>query len=70
MAVLIVRRRVVAGLFSKSAAVLARKNTKKGITDVYLQSLLKSLAEPTGLEPAASGVTGRRYNQLNYGSAL
>ena len=20
----------------------------------------------TGLEPAASGVTGRRYNQLNY----
>lgn len=28
------------------------------------------MAEPTGLEPAASGVTGRRYNQLNYGSAL
>ena len=27
------------------------------------------VAEPTGLEPAASGVTGRRYNQLNYGSA-
>ena len=31
---------------------------------------LKSLAELTGLEPAASGVTGRRYNQLNYSSAL
>ena len=28
------------------------------------------MAEPTGFEPAASGVTGRRYNQLNYGSAL
>ena len=25
-----------------------------------------SLAGWTGLEPAASGVTGRRYNQLNY----
>ncbi len=27
-------------------------------------------AERTGLEPAASGVTGRRYNQLNYRSNL
>ncbi len=27
------------------------------------------LAEPTRLELAASGVTGRRSNQLNYGSA-
>ena len=26
------------------------------------------MAESTGLEPAASGVTGRRYNQLNYDS--
>ena len=24
------------------------------------------MAERTGLEPVASGVTGRRYNQLNY----
>jgi hypothetical protein len=24
------------------------------------------LARSAGLEPAASGVTGRRYNQLNY----
>ena len=30
---------------------------------------LNLLAEPMGLEPTASGVTGRRYNQLNYGSA-
>jgi hypothetical protein len=28
------------------------------------------LAERTGLEPAASGVTGRRYNQLNYRSSF
>jgi hypothetical protein len=27
------------------------------------------LAEPTGLEPATSDVTGRRSNQLNYDSA-
>ena len=29
-----------------------------------------ALAERTGLEPAASGVTGRRYNQLNYRSSF
>ncbi len=27
------------------------------------------MAGSTGLEPAASGVTGRRYNQLNYDPA-
>ena len=26
------------------------------------------MAEPTGLEPAISGVTGRRVNQLHHGS--
>ena len=26
----------------------------------------KEMAGWTGLEPAASGLTGRRYNQLNY----
>ena len=31
---------------------------------------LSYLAEPTGLEPATSDVTGRRSNQLNYDSAL
>jgi hypothetical protein len=33
------------------------------------KSLIR-LAEPTGLEPATSDVTGRRSNQLNYDSAL
>jgi hypothetical protein len=28
------------------------------------------VAEPTGLEPATSDVTGRRSNQLNYDSAM
>ncbi len=28
------------------------------------------LAERKGLEPSASGVTGRRYNRLNYRSAI
>jgi hypothetical protein len=30
---------------------------------------LNFLAGSTGLEPAASGVTGRRYNRLNYDPA-
>ena len=32
-------------------------------------SCSKEMAEPTGLEPATSDVTGRRSNQLNYDSA-
>jgi hypothetical protein len=31
---------------------------------------LLNMAEPTGLEPATSDVTGRRSNQLNYDSEL
>lgn len=30
----------------------------------------EGMAEPTGLEPATSDVTGRRSNQLNYDSAF
>gem|GEM_PF-4746368 len=33
------------------------------------RGLLGKVAEPTGLEPATSDVTGRRSNQLNYDSA-
>ena len=36
----------------------------------YLKSNRFKVAEPTGLEPATSDVTGRRSNQLNYDSAL
>ncbi len=32
--------------------------------------LYHKMAGATGLEPAASGVTGRRYNQLNYAPEL
>lgn len=28
------------------------------------------MAEPTGLEPATSSVTGKRSNQLSYGSTM
>lgn len=32
--------------------------------------VFSSRATPTGLEPAASAVTGRRSNQLSYGAKL
>ena len=32
----------------------------------YHSKLLKGMAGTTGLEPAASAVTGQRSNQLNY----
>ncbi len=35
--------------------------------DLVVRALLRS-ATPTGLEPAASAVTGRRANQLRYGA--
>ena len=33
-------------------------------------NLLLKMAGPTGFEPAPSGLTGQRYNQLNYGPAI
>ena len=35
-------------------------------TSCNILILLKEMARVTGLEPAASGVTGRRSNQLSY----
>ena len=35
-------------------------------TSCILLILLQKMARVTGLEPAASGVTGRRSNQLSY----
>ena len=37
-------------------------------THTFLFPLLR-VAGPTGLEPATSGVTGRRSNRLNYSPA-
>ncbi len=41
--------------------------TKKGRLKACPQCIL---AEQKGLEPSASGVTGQRYNRLNYCSAF
>ena len=49
---------------------IEERRTKQGLEIKKAQSRLKTgpfcFAGWTGLEPAASGVTGRRYNQLNY----
>ena len=42
-----------------AVSIIKEKPTKSGL----------DMAERTGLEPVASGVTGRRYNRLNYRSA-
>jgi hypothetical protein len=51
-----------------SVGVLAvsAQRRQKAKTPGTLRFLGSSSAGRTGLEPAASGVTGRRYNQLNY----
>ena len=41
---------------------------KKGSRKI-LDPLVATVAGPTGLEPATSGVTGRRSNLLNYDPA-
>lgn len=46
----------------------ARGNER--LIKILVITALYMMAEPTGLEPATSDVTGRRSNQLNYDSAL
>jgi hypothetical protein len=41
---------------------------KSGRSSKTKSSRFYEVAEPTGLEPATSDVTGRRSNQLNYDS--
>ena len=38
--------------------------------DTWVSGALRCGATPTGLEPAASAVTGRRANQLRYGASM
>ena len=45
------------------------KNRHRVNDPVPIRCAIK-MAEPTGLEPATSDVTGRRSNQLNYDSAF
>lgn len=47
---------------------LKRHETNKKRDHIYSDPLTL-LAGPMGLEPTPSGVTGRRYNQLNYDPA-
>ena len=47
----------------------ARNPQKKKSLRLCNPKLLISMAGPMGLEPTASGVTGRRYNRLNYDPA-
>ena len=43
---------------------------KNALYRVHCKGLITcKMAERKGLEPSASGVTGRRYNRLNYRSA-
>jgi hypothetical protein len=49
---------------------LRNQKSKSGCASSWLKCNRFKVAEPTGLEPATSDVTGRRSNQLNYDSAF
>ena len=52
-----------------STTSIPNAKKKKGTSAIKLKSLILVVAGPMGLEPTASGVTGRRYNRLNYDPA-
>ena len=58
----------VAGVATRPGQPAARKSSSPRTMMSGAMSL--RLATPTGLEPAASAVTGRRANQLRYGALL
>ena len=60
---------VGAGKFTGTPTDTVLKNDQLDESQTTRKSL-SELAEPTGLEPATSDVTGRRSNQLNYDSAF
>jgi hypothetical protein len=65
----------IAGVFSKfkqqrRGCDFFRNNLTNEKGAIFLNGpFLYDLAGPKGLEPSPSGVTGRRYNQLNYDPA-
>ena len=68
------REAVIASVRRTEPNVLPFENGCKYAVKVEKRALndtgaLLKMAEPTGLEPATSDVTGRRSNQLNYDSA-
>ena len=53
-----------------NTAKRVREHSATRLTDRIKSALATMLAGATGLEPAASCVTGRRSNQLNYAPAF
>jgi len=51
---------------SGSAPSLTPRKIKPTLHAVFISGKVQGMAGVTGLEPAASGVTGRRSNQLSY----